>query len=454
MHFPHLNRYKYGKSHIVVIKMTTINRTPLSLFCLLLAAGLIFVPVSAAEKYLGESPDLAVSIKGTNEYSPGKEVTIVVLVENRATPVERIISTDPGQWADRPTTAKLTLLELLPGDAPVLIKTDPQMIGDIPLGSTRSVPFVVKVLDGAPGGTYTLPVAIHYTYLSFAEQVGADTQILHYKDVNATLALEIKVVSRVIFNVTGVDGREICSGQEGDLFVTIQNTGNLEGREATVRIVRHGDSPVIPIEGSAYIGDFAPNDSVTAKFRVVVSDNAQAATYPLDVILQYRDNEGEIVASDPEMIGVPVLGKAEVSIDPAEVTIHQGLSRDIEITFRNTGPVTLRSAQARIKVVDPFSSSKYTATLGDLAPGEEGTATFSLSVDKSATQKDYGLDTEVRYRDALDNRLVTSPVTLRVAVVDRDIIESITTNPVYISIIAAIILGAVYVYYRRKNSEK
>jgi hypothetical protein len=154
------------------------------------------------------------------------------------------------------------------------------------------------------------------------------------------------------------------------------------------------------------------------------------------------------------MIGVPVFGKAEVSINPKEVTIPQGLSKEITLTFKNTGPVILRSAQARIKVVDPFSSSKYTAALGDLAPGEEATATFSLSADKTATKKDYGLDTEVRYRDALDNRLVTTPVTLRVTVVDRNIVESITTNPVYISTIIAVILGCIYLYYRRKNSGK
>jgi hypothetical protein len=135
------------------------------------------------------------------------------------------------------------------------------------------------------------------------------------------------------------------------------------------------------------------------------------------------------------------------------VTIPRGLSRDIALTIRNTGPVTLRSAQARVKVIEPFSSSKYTAALGDLAPGEEATVTVSLAVDKSATRKVYGLDTEIQYRDALDNIVVTSPSTLRIAVVDRNIIESVTTNPVSISIIVAVILGAVYFYYRRKKGE-
>jgi hypothetical protein len=433
--------------------MTTMNRKAISLLCIILTAGLVMGPVQAAEKYLGESPDLAVSIEGPNEYYPGKEVTISVLVENRATPGTKVITPGMDPWADRPTTAKLIRVALLPGDAPVIIRTDPQMIGDLPLGSHMSVPFQVKVLEGAPGGTYTLPVDLQYTYLTFAEQAGMDTQIIYYKKVNITRSVEVKVRPRLVFTVESVDSKEIAAGQEGELLVTIRNTGTFRGRDATVRIVRHEGSPVIPVEGSAYIGDFAPGDSFTAKFRVSVPDDAQGATYPLDVVIQYRDDEDDVVVSDREVIGVPVCGKAEFSIEPAEVTIPAGLSHDIALTIRNTGPVTLTSAQARVKVVDPFSSTRNTVALGDLGPGEETTVTISLAVDKAATRKVYGLDTEIQYRDALDNIVITSPSTLRVAVVDRNIIESVTTNPVYISIIVAIVLGAVYVYYRRKKAE-
>jgi len=303
------------------------------------------------------------------------------------------------------------------------------------------------------GGTYTLPVDLQYTYLSFAEQVGTDTQIIYYKNVNTTLAVEVKVRPRLVFTATAVEGAEIASGQEGELPVTIRNTGTFDCRDATVRIIRHDTSPVIPVEGTAYIGDFAPGDSFSTKFRVRVPDDTQESVYPLDVVIRYRDDEDDIVDSDSEVIGVPVHGRAAFSIEPAEVTIPRGLSRDIALTVRNTGPVTLRSAQARVKVIEPFSSSKYTASLGDLNPGEEATVTISLAVDKAATRKVYGLDTEIQYRDALDNIVITSPATLRVAVVDRNIIESVTTNPVSISIIVAIVLGGVYLFYRRKKGE-
>lgn len=434
--------------------MTTKKGMPLIILCILLSAGLVLVPVHAAEKYLGEKPDLAVSIAGKNEYSPGEEATIVLLVENRATPATRIISPGQEQWADRPATAKLLRLEILPGDAPILVRTDPQMVGDLPLGEDRNVPFQIRVLENATGGIFTLPVAVSYSYLTFAEQVGSETQILHYKDINATLSVQLSVLPRITFEVSGMKGGEVCAGQEEEILVTVRNTGSLTGRDATVRIVRHADSPVIPVDGSAYIGEFAPQDEFSGKFRIRVSETAQNATYPLDVVIQYRDDEGEIVVSDPQTVGVPVLGKAGFSIEPAEVTIPQGLEREIALTFKNTGPVTLRSAQARIKVTEPFSSVKHTAALGDLSPGEEATVTFSLGVDKSATRKVYGLDAEVRYRDARDNQLVTSPVTLRVAVVERSISESITTNPVYMSIIIAAILGAGYVSYRWKNKRR
>ncbi|MDI9633636.1 MAG: hypothetical protein QFX32_06220 [Methanolinea sp.] len=409
-------------------------------------------PCGAADRYVGEAPSLEVSLGGMHEVPAGSEATVEVVVENRAPPGTTVISPGLEQWPDRPSTAKLLMVSLLPGESPLLVLSGGQMVGDLPRGAKKSVPFRVKVPRDVPGGNYTLLVALDYTYLSFAEQAGRETQIIRYENGTRTAPVVVRVRPVLAIAVPGFSAGEVSAGEEGDVAIAIENADQFVARDAVAMVVRHGESPVVPLGGSVFVGDFAPGESFNGTFRVRVSDGATAATYPLDVVVRYRDDEGETVDSDAVTIGIPVAGKAAFSIEPAEVTVPRGISRDIPVTFRNTGGVTLRGAQARVKVVEPFTSSRYTAFIGDLAPGEAATVTFSLSADRTATRKVYGLETEVRYRDAAGNHRVTDPVTLRVAVVDRNLVESLTTNPVYISTIVAVVLGAAYLSHRWKKS--
>ena len=60
-------------------------------------------------------------------------------------------------------------------DAPVLIKSDPQMIGDIKASDNSEVTFDIRVKDDAKAGSYMLPLTVDYTYLADADQQGTDS---------------------------------------------------------------------------------------------------------------------------------------------------------------------------------------------------------------------------------------------------------------------------------------
>ena len=58
---------------------------------------------------------------------------------------------------DLPNTAKFLMAALSPAIAPLEIKSDPQMLGDVKgAGSVRAV-FTTKINADAPAGSYTLP---------------------------------------------------------------------------------------------------------------------------------------------------------------------------------------------------------------------------------------------------------------------------------------------------------
>ncbi|NYT05280.1 MAG: hypothetical protein GKC04_02745 [Methanomicrobiales archaeon] len=146
---------------------------------------------------------------------------------------------------------------------------------------------------------------------------------------------------------------------------------------------------------------------------------AEPQTYPIDLRLRYENSDGAVVLSDAVTIGITAGGKITFAVSPVSESIAPGGTRIIEVAYTNTGAATAYRAQARISAVDPFTSSDDTAYLGDLAPGESATARFEVTIDAGATEKQYGIDTEVRYRDALDNSQISDTVKIEVDVADN-----------------------------------
>ncbi|MCQ1539549.1 S-layer protein [Methanocalculus taiwanensis] len=412
---------------------------------LILAA--IITPATAGEKYLYGSPDLRVAITGTNEFSPGEEATVTIRVENTGLNTVKIIRSDIVSRDDRPDTAKMAVVTLAPGDAPLTPKTDPQMIGDITGGDSATASFTIQFDEDAKAGVYNVPVSIEYTYLSSAEQNSDDFIRYFYSTKIVREELQIVVKPDVRLLVTDIQAEAINVGTEGYVTITVQNVGSEDARSATLKIDRSGASPLIPTDGSAYLGDFPAGSTVTRKFKVSVSTNAEPREYPLSVYTEYKDSNGQIVTSDPRTFGVGTGGKIEFTAISPPAIVSPGQKTVIDVEYKNIGDAPVYRATARISAVDPFTSNDDTAYLGDLAPGETKVARYILNVDSGATEKVYGLDSEIRYRDALDNTQISKTMKVEVEVVPRE--GSIP--PVLIAAILIVVIGAGYWYYRKRQ---
>ncbi len=408
-------------------------------------------PVLAGTKYMAGSPQLSASLLGDAEYLPGDTVTLTVYIHNSGLNDIKIIQHNIDTGGELPNTAKMVSAALHPGDAPLIVKTDPQMTGDIPGGSGTTVPFTVKIPADAASGTFTLRLDVGYTYLFDAEQVGMESIIYHYRTGNESLEIPITIKKIVSIDVDDVQTGSINVGSEGYVTITIHNTGYLTGESTVARISRSGASPVIPVDSSVYIGNFSPGESVPCRYKVMVAGNAGAQTYPLDIAVVYQNREGESVTSDPVTVGVPVKGKVDFEVISPAAVIYPGSTGKIIVEYENTGAATVYSAQARISAADPFTSTDDTASLGDMKPGDRVAAEFGITADKSATVKEYGLDSEIRYRDGLDNSRISDPMKVTVVVRGRSGFDFILHNPVLMSIIIATLIGAGYLIYTKKR---
>ena len=416
---------------------------------LVVLIGLIITPVIAGSKYLSGGPDIIAAIAGTNEFSPGQDAVFLVNIENRGLIDIKFVQSGIVERDDLPNTAKLVRATLLSGEAPITIKSDPQLVGDIAGGKSVQVPFVVKIDENAAAGEYLLPLVLQYTYLRNAEQYGQDSITYTYKEVNESISLPVRIKPEAYVSVVSFAAEHLNAGNEGYLVMQVKNTGHVNASSAVLKIARNGNSPVIPTDSSIYIGDFPINGTVDTRFKVSISREAADQSYPLDVFLVYEDESGVQTTSKITTIGVPVKGKISFVVTTNPDPITAGDKQVIEVTYQNTGSGTAYGAQARISAVDPFTSNDDTAFLGDLTPGETAVARYEVSVDESATAKEYGLDSEIRYRDSLGNSQISD--TMKVRVVVEEPSSAMTILLIVIVIGAAAAAGYYFLVMKKKK---
>jgi len=390
------------------------SRVLIIFFALVLCCSM---PAMGVNTYLGGTPQMSAAIAGTNEFSPGQDAIISIIVQNRGLNTDKFVMEGTIDRDDVPTTAKMVTVSLSSGTAPINVKSDPQNIGDMKSQATATVRIETTITTNATVGEYQIPLIIRYTYLSSSSQPASDTLQSTYRQVNETIPVTIKIKPQVKIEVVEAVPENLSVGTGGYLNLKLKNTGFEDGKKATVKILRNGNSPIIPTDSSVYIGDFPRNETVTCRYKVAISDNAEPQTYPVDIAVTYENRDGDTVTSVTDTVGIPVQGKNSFKIVSDPVTLSPGSENTIAIQYQNTGDTIAYHAQARLSAVDPFTSSDNNAYLGDLKPGENATAHFRISTDSAASHQDYALDTEVRYRDALDNSQVsdTFKVNVRVA---------------------------------------
>ena len=391
-----------------------------------------------------------VKISGTNEFEPGSDAALTVIVSNTGEVGTKIIQSDVVTRDDMPNTARLVTIDLLENGAPIKVKTDAQMLGSIYSGTTVPATFSITINKDAQPGTYTLNANLKYKYLYYAEQYGTDAMTYTYKDVDELVPLKVKIKENMQLEISNLKTDSMNVGVEGYITMDVKNVGAETGYDTVIRLNRADGSAIVPTDASSYVGEFAPGDVANVKFKASVSNEGEAKTYPVLVYATYKDTNGKDKKSDTETVGVKVGGKVKFEITSEAGSFRPGQKGNLVITYKNIGDTTAYNAQARISAVKPFTSNDDTAYLGDIAPGESVTGVYKVSVASDATEKDYGVDTEIRYRDILDNSQISDSMKAQVKVKSLGNIGDIFTNPIVLTVLVFVLIIAGYLVYQRK----
>jgi hypothetical protein len=422
---------------------------------LLVCSLLLAVPVAAATRTLGDGPSFSAAIIGTNEFVPGQDATIRILVRNTGVNDMNQYGVGTIEPEDTQTTAKMATLGLASASDRITIKTDPQMVGDIPGGGEVVVEFSAKISENATTTNYTLPLNISCRYLPGAVQDQGDEFEFRYERSTTTIPISIRISPQVKAEIIQVVPDQLTTGSEGFINLTIRNAGPENGTKSSVKLLRNGQSPVIPTDSTVFIGDYPSGGVVTCRYKVSISDDAPGQIYPVDVVVSYTNWEGTIVTSAKDTVGVQVQPQPGFSVVSAVPEVSRGADKVIDIVYQNDGAVPVAAASARITQQTPVRIRDNTAYLGDIAPGQTARARFVLHADGTAEPGQYSFESTIRYRDAEGTSIESDPFLVTISVVPQ--VSGLAAVPgglitIVACAVAGIIISISFVVYRKKRA--
>ena len=398
-------------------------------------------------------PALEAKVLGTNEIVPGIDTTLTILISNVAS-IDREQKTGTNTAYDSLIAMGVKVAPHA-GNAPLTIKSDAVMIGDLAPGEQQEIEVYVYINQDASPGTYNLPLTLSYNYIGTTLEYEFESVRTMYRTETIDVVAPITIADNVQISLQSISTDALHVGHEGVVTLEIENTGYGTGYNTVAHYYSAEGSPLASVDGTSFIGTFAPGQKETLTFKLKASSEAEAKEYPGGLMLEYFDDAGLAHTTDPRMFGVFVGEKLSFEIADSQVSIHPGETKTFVLEVSNTGVTTAHGAQAKASVLIPFTGVNDRYFLGDLAPGDSVSAQITISADAKAVMKSYKMDLFVRYKDDLGNSRTSDAMGIHIDVIKRTGLDAFLHNMELMSVAIGLIVILIYGFYAiRKDKEE
>ena len=232
---------------------------------------------------------------------------------------------------------------------------------------------------------------------------------------------------------------------------------DVKSGDQVIESLKSGEKTRSPLEFTIEIGEHAPAGSYPLKLNISYDyqDNVRVYASQLDTsespptLVDYRVTYIYHKANQTAPIAIRVKKQADFEILNSSGVLFAGAEMaPISATYRNTGEDPIRDAVARLSIFKPFSSTDDQAFIGTLQPGENKTVVFRLDVDSDATPKDYGINSEIKYKDIKGETVISKSIEIPVE------IKATTSSLVLPAAVIIIVIIVASGYLYRKKQKK
>jgi hypothetical protein len=144
--------------------------------------------------------------------------------------------------------------------------------------------------------------------------------VIEYKEDNDNkiieLSFDIPIKSKPIFEVTSVKTvpEELTAGGTGQIYITIKNIGEEQGKETSIRVFENSDYPFTFDEKTKFIGTINPGESGTAIFSTDIDKSGNENIYMLNIQTRTLNNNDVLVSDETIPIKVIENKRGNISL--------------------------------------------------------------------------------------------------------------------------------------------
>ncbi|WP_418282212.1 hypothetical protein [Halorubrum sp. DTA98] len=340
--------------------------------------------------------------------------------------------TNVGNEPARETTLELesTTSDVTLGDGP----RNTARIDRLDPGENATVAFDASIRPSASVRNVTLAGTVRFT-----DRDGVATE-------RDGLSVGLRPADEQAFSLT-VNESTLRVGERGTIRGTVTNEGPAPVEDVVLSV---GDARIELASPTYAVGDLAPDENASFRFRGVVPSEADPVPQRLDVTASYRTAaDTDRSTTLPARVAVAERRDA-VDVAPVGAAFAAGESGTLtlDVTNRRDDPIT--EVRVRIVVEEPLESEFRTTVVDGLAPGETDRVAFDLDVDDDAPESRFPAVVEIEYIDPDGDPATMRPSTVGVSVTDAaDGDLPLTEVVVTVAVLLFVVAGGWWFYGRR-----
>ena len=289
-------------------------------------------------------------------------------------------------------------------------------LGNLSPGESAIARFRLYASQNAIPGAYILPIRVDYEEeveqiegsisvseisdtLSFRKYITKTKNLIESR--SKEFFIGIKVIGKISVSIGNVltTPREIRPGNRNVIVdIEIQNSGDERVEDLEIEIIpKHPFS--LAQSSERYLGVLRSGEYRIVSFSLDISEDATEGEHEIPLILKFRDPYGEI-HEERRSAKVVIRGKPVIKVVGSEVVpeARPGKKSELRIEVKNVGTEEGESVLVRAlkKAEQPFDFEVKSDYIGNLLPGEKGTAVLVFEVKEGARAKEYLLTVEIR----------------------------------------------------------
>ncbi|MCL7413937.1 MAG: hypothetical protein M8353_10030 [ANME-2 cluster archaeon] len=252
-----------------------------------------------------------------------------------------------------------------------------------------------------------------------------------------------KIEHQLEYGITAAAGVVVSLSADDipvDIKTTPQSGGALVAGQVSMPLAFD-----IKVWDSAPAGKYVMKVDLTYQYQKDVQVDGNVSNNQLDYNMLYQH------VNETHEIVIIVREQADFEVTEVSGDLLPGKSGILSVTFRNTGEEMASRATARLRLSDPLSSTDHIAFLGDMEPGNESLALFTIDVDSDATSKAYSVKAEIEYEDEEGQTRISDVIYVPARVSEPEETGGIFDNPLLLGAGLVIIAALVIMYLKQRK---